>query len=124
MIADVKGAFLMSKQPTGEKYYRLDRCLAGQRTAAKQWFELFNATVKAMGGVADDATNTTQVERSADKRPCGRSVFAWSKTAMDNFIDYLKTKAGWKMDIEGPFKNIDEFMYLKRKYSITRDGNT
>eukprot|EP00913_Durusdinium_trenchii_P019597 g18422.t1 len=42
---------------------------------------------------------------------------------MDNFIEHVTTKSGWKMEIEGPFKNVgDEFMYLKRKYNITNDG--
>ena len=122
----------MSKQPTGgknaikyrDKYYRLDRCLPGQQTAAKLWFELFNATVRALGGVADVMQPTLfKLKDLLISVHVDDLFLLGSKTAMDNFFDYLETKAGWKMDIEGPFKNIDdEFMYLKRKYSITHDG--
>ena len=92
---------------------------------AKQWFELFNATVRALGGVADVMQPTLfKLKDLVISVHVDDLLLLGSKTAMNNFIDYLKTKAGWKMDIEGPFKNIDEFMYLKRKYSITRDGNT
>ena len=58
-IADVKDAFLMSQQPAGEKntiryrdkFSKLERCLPGQRTAAKQRFDLFHSTVKGLGPV-------------------------------------------------------------------------
>ena len=90
---------------------------------AKQWFELFNATVRALGGVADVMQPTLfKLKDLVISVHVDDLLLLGSKTAMNNFIDYLKTKAGWKMDIEGPFKNIDEFMYLKRKYSITQDG--
>ena len=30
------------------------------------------------------------------------------KAAMDNFIDYVAKKAGWKMEIEGPFEKVGD----------------
>lgn len=42
----------------------------------------------------------------------------------DSFIEHIAKKAGWKMETEGQLKDDvgDEFMYLKRKCNVTRDG--
>ena len=132
MVADVKDAFLMSKQPEGEKnaikyrdrFYRLERCLPGQRAAAEQLFELFNSTARALGGEAGLMQLTLfRMKDLLISARVGDLLLLGSKEAMDRFIEHVTTKSGWKMEIEGSFRDVgDEFMYLKRKYNITKDG--
>ena len=130
MIADVKDAFLMSQQLAGEKnsircrdkFYKLERRLPGQRTAAKQLFDLFHSTVKALGGESDSMQPTLfRLQNLLISVHVDDLLLLGEKAAMENFINYVTKKAGWKMEVEGPFQKVgDEFMYLKRKYNITQ----
>ena len=57
-LVDIKDAFLMAEQPADEKnaisykgmMYGLVKCLSGQRTAARCWYDLFKDTVVKYGG--------------------------------------------------------------------------
>ena len=131
-VMDVKDAFLMAFQPEGERnaieyrgrFFRLDRCLPGQRTAAKQWYELLKGVTLSLGGQADAAQPTLfRLKDLLISVHVDDLIMVGSCEASEKYIRHLREVAKWKVEVEGPFyKNGDEFSYLKRKYNFVQDG--
>ena len=129
---DVKDAFLMAKQPDSERNaieyrgmkYRLDRCLPGQRTATKSWYDLLKEETLSLGGQADVMQPTLfKLEELLVSVHADDLIMVGSRKASERYIRYLREKAKWKIEVEGPFSKAgDEFSYLKRKYSLVADG--
>ena len=131
-LVDIEDAFLMAKQPEDEKnavsyrgkLYGLLKCLPGQRTAARCWYELFKETVMKYGGKTNALQPTLfKLKDLMISVHVDDLIMLGSRDASIKFLDYLQKELQWKLDIEGPYHQIgDEFMYLKRKYSICHDG--
>ena len=111
---DVKDAFLMAKQPDGER----------NRTAAKSWYDLLKEETLSLGGQADVMQPTLfKLEELLVSVHIDDLIMVGSKKASERYISYLREKAKWKIEVEGPFSKAgDEFSYLKRKYSLVADG--
>ena len=132
MTLDVKDAFLMAPQPENENafvsldgiYYRLLRCLPGQRTAASQWFQMLAGTLEDFGLKED---------------PMQPTLFKWGThmfltvhvddilmvgdpATLKRFVLFLKNRKKWNIEEKGPFARGDKFTYLKRQFSLDVDG--
>ena len=131
-LVDVKDAFLMAEQPEEEKnaikykdkLYGLIKCLPGQRTAAKCWYDLFKGVVMKYGGKMNPLQPTLfKLDGLLISVHVDDLIMLGSPEASSKFLQFLQEEQKWKLDIEGPFHQIgDEFVYLKRKYSICHDG--
>ena len=131
-VMDVKDAFLMSPQPAGEKnavlyknkYYALTRSLPGQRTAAKSWYDMFRETVMKFGGTVDEMQPTLfKMKDVMLSVHVDDVIMAGTSEACERLICRFKQEAGWKLEVEGPFKYAShEFTYLKRKYQFVEEG--
>ena len=107
-MVDVKDAFMMAEQPSDEKnairfkdkLFGLIRCLPGQRTAAKCWYDVFKGVVTRYGGTTNPLQPTLfKLKDLFISVHVDDLMMLGSPTATKNFLEQ------WKLDIEGPLQS-------------------
>ena len=132
MVLDIKDAFLMVDQPADEKAsirygmkrYKLKKCLPGQRTAARHWFDLFKDTAIEFGMESNPLQPTLlmKFEKIYLTVHVDDVLMIGKPEELNNFVRFLEKKS-WKTEVNGPFEEgSTNFNYLKREFELNSAG--